>query len=311
MEKFESVHFFMDKNFTQVKFGSFWAHKLENPNMCDKVFQRVERYYKLDILGSGQPYRKKYRRFQGEGLRGSSLSDQLSFHFASKYKRAYLYLTLLNEIPFCLYILDGAIYAVKHRFAEHLYTRETMFEGYLVGDRYIIDDLVIYNGVTFTGNQFTVINSIFSTDFSMDPVLDPYKITLNTPTDWMHLPDYYNEVTRLWNIPSHTEMQYTTGPYDRTFNVFKVEPHHIKVKRVEKLVVNAETFNDGQERSFTTYYDGRPDIYKIFSGDELFGHLGVGDKFISKKLRKIFSDNRPHLIKCRYSDKFKRWMALA
>jgi len=156
--------------------------------MLSNIWGKLTKYYKLDL---SNPYCKYFINAQSNDLKILKQQRHLCYYNIDV-PFCYLYLTKYNGINLCVYIeiVDSntipRMIAVKHRFDDHMYDQDTLFEGKMVYGNdnqwhYLISDLIIYNNHSYQSNlleKLRVINNILFDNHRPDKILDPCCISL-------------------------------------------------------------------------------------------------------------------------------------
>lgn len=208
----------MDKNFEPRPFGKGSAYKLTNTRIKTVIMDKLEKYYRLKLF---TPFGKTYKTVRSiADLDDVQNYDHLvNFHLSTKL--SYLYLTEYNGIRFCYYIIgtdrdNAELYSTVQRFNGDLFSKETLFEGYILEGStpgldtkpiFLVEDLIVHEGHTVSKNiedRIKIMNELLDYKHRADPVLDNYGIILKDYVDYNYLQSFMTEY--LHTLPYKSEV---------------------------------------------------------------------------------------------------------
>lgn len=316
----------MDCNFVEVSFADGFAHKLNNKKISSVILTRFSKYYKLEITRAFSKYFKFIDTQEVQTLKNER--HLAYYNYAGPL--TYLYLNSYNGMNFCYYINAETmeIFSVKHRFSDHLYSSETLFEGKLVqtetGWTYLINDLVIYNGHTLISDltkKLQLINEILTNDFLSDPVLDVAQIQLQDFVDYQYLQSFVSDYLTSTGHERHVAgVIFRPVNSSNTKNIIlnfstsqRLELPNSDVKKIDKPAFS-KMEQSNRNICFKVKKTKTPDIYELYLtdgvDDHFYDYANVPDIKTSRTIKALFAENSKHhyiIACCKWDPRFSRW----
>jgi hypothetical protein len=333
----------MDNNFDCIRFGSGKAMLLTNRKMCDGIYNKISKYYHIQL-----DFKKGYNKYSVpttnrdiKNIKRAVNEYMICYNFNVEF--SYLFLTQYSGINFCFYLLsDGRIVSVKHRFSDSLYEKDTMFEGQIIDNYYIISDLVIHDGHTYQAGipaKISRINKIMDNQYVRSLALDSYRIEVKD-----HVYPQFMESLVTTHYKSQLYKNHVNGILfrhcinDKRFRASKnpvPERQHLYIGKSDlhftvqdEIDTNNEISKrerDGfnkyclrQRVTFKLKKTEKPDIYNLYiqrnRHDYFFDIADVSNLKTSRLIRKMFEKNpRYHyiIVNCEYYENFGRWQPIS
>jgi hypothetical protein len=321
----------MDKNFVQVAFGNGKGYKLSNSRMRDRIIDKLEKYYRLILF---KPFGKTYNRARND----NDIKDILDYEHLASYKirteHAYLYLTEYNGMALCCYIqkpeTGGAltITCTIQRFKKELFLKDHLFEGYLLDDMFLVEDIVIHDGCTITvnlENRIKLINDILDYKYRPDPVLDTHRVVLKDYVEYKYLKSFLSDYQQDLSYSSEID-GVVFSPLGKCV-VHIIIDDETKLKNQTSMSVVKSASSKSESRCqlidnpkktsgcFMVKETNKPDVYELYLKDhgklKYYDIASVPDKETSGMLLKMFKNNRHEalIMVCTYDkhSHIKRW----
>ena len=313
----------MDKNFKRVQFGRKKGNMLTNKRITNIILDRLERYFKLTLF---KPFNKVIKLFHD-----TNVPEITNFEYLVNYNinkpLSYMYLTKYQGITFCYYIVgtdrnDTKIYSTMQRFGTELFEKEMIFEGYLLKDMFLVNDLVVHEGHTINKPlevRIKIINEILNYKYQPDPVLDNYKVVLKDYVEYPYIQsfcsDYMNKVSYKDYIDGIVFSPLGSCDTHLLVNNTKVKPGEpSKNENHNKLTIVENPKK--QKLCFLVKNTGKPDVYHLYlrtgKGNETkyYDIASVPDKESSTMLKKMVKTQRIMICKYDSREHMKRWQPL-
>lgn len=307
----------MDKNFDVVTFGNGLGYHLTNQQIVKTIINKLQKYYHLTLF---KHFGKCFRVVNTEKDMKDVLKYEYLVNFWIDQPLCYLYLTKYNGISFCFYILKGdKIYASVQRFDQSLFEQDTMFEGYLINNTFLVEDMVIYQGHTIDTNmhlehRLKTINNILDYKYQPDPVLDTYRVMLKDYTSCNYLKSFLTDY--------ETDLDYKNNIKGIIFSPLGKCIEHLRVCRSKIDIKDAIKNAQGKSTRCDIVYTpknkpvcflvkstDKPDVYHLYLKEGYYDIASVPDKDTSYTLRKLFETANELVMVCSYDDRLhvKRW----
>ncbi len=311
----------MDNNFKTMPFGNAIGYKLEQKQMISNIYNRIERYFKIDL---SKAHGKYFVNINNRDI-NVLIREKHWCCFSLTVKPILLYLTKYAGISFCFYVSDTEIVSVKHSFAEKLFEQETVFECEIAGKNLLISDIIVYNGrdtnQMFFSEKLEIINDIVDKQYKPDEILDCYTVKTKDFVEYSQLKSFWNEyrikqdykdiingvifrprsespqnvvyiVNGSWKPPKGLVNESDRGPITNKIN-------HTKYKKV----------------CFKMYRTNKPDVYHLYLNDGLceryYDYASIPTKEISRKIIAYYDTgkylNKYIFANCKFDSKFGRW----
>lgn len=313
----------MDKNFKEVTFGNGQGYKLINTGMSTQILNKVVDRYRLEL---GKPYGKTYRIADSD----RDVRDIMQYEHLCNYwidrPLSYLYLTRYSGLTFCLYLVptssDYTIYLTMQRFSTALFDKDTLFEGYLMDDVFLVEDIVVHAGELVKSaleERLKLINDVLDYQYRPDPVLDTHRVVLKDYVDYSYIKHLFG---------GHLEtLGYSESIRGITFSPLgccvihihfdEASARKLKFKKVSDRSDGSETLRctvvDCPRRDtacFRVVPTDKPDVYELYLREGYYDIASVPDLATSAELKKKFRSKKELLMVCNYDkrDQVKRWI---
>jgi hypothetical protein len=309
----------MDNNFKQIEFLDSFAHLLTNEKMVNDILDRLDRH----CIVPGKSFEKWFKKIENEDVQ--QLAKKKSHLVSLSYPKstfAFLYLTKYNGVRFAFYIThDVRIIAVKYRFNQALYDRETLLEGYLIkGDNnhyYVVTDLILYEGkVSVVGikDRVKLLNNIIDNRLTIDPVLDVAELVVNDFVELSNMksflmefePPYRSAATGIIFTPTSHDNKHLFIGFN---NLHEIKVPHYKAQ-VLPVKIN-DKLDTNKKICFNLERGHKPDIYNLYLMDgtkrRFFDIASIPDKQTSQLIADALSGRHNINIVCKYDPTFHRW----
>lgn len=210
-----------------------------------------------------------------------------------------LFLVKVNNINYCLFIINNKYYHVKFRFSEELYNG-TLFEGELIkNDKncwvFYMSDIVYMSG-SYIFNQtlkerLKSIAYILKSLYTYDLYFNPCHLQLKSYFTFNHI-HFLEEDCELLFIPEYSNMFY-----------YKKKIVFPKTKK--------SLLKDGEVKELTLKKTDRVERYDLYNEkNEYDSFVCVNSLKLSLFLKDLFKNNNSVKMKCKYSVFFKSWIPI-
>ena len=167
----------MDNNLKPVKFGAAIGYEVIQPQMRNNVFRILEDDYCIDL---NKECGKYFSMIKDQHITVLEREPHLCCFNIKGSIPVFMYLTTYAGISFCFYVTHDQIISVKHNFSKELYQKDTLFEGEIAGDCYLISDLLINAGQRtdkmFFYEKLELLNNMIDKQHIPDVILDCYQV---------------------------------------------------------------------------------------------------------------------------------------
>ena len=289
----------MDHNFkiNETFFPGFKVHEIVDNNLKKGILKDI-------------PFLLTYDTFPTRSISQMVYSNYLkNYLYEPIDNTAIIYLYLINNLStnFCLYIKDGNIYSVKHRFKNNLF-KGTLFEcqRYPKNIMYVTN-LLIHNGIPFEGNLDDIIrnlNDLIDNSYQPDPILDPISLEVKPIVQSNYIKSLiqeYQPKNLLCRHPDGKQLMILTGPFDLDQEQTDKE-EKIDISAISSLQIRNDLLY------FRLKYTDKSDVYHLYSlmnNSEIFFDLAdVASIKTSRFLRTVQNNS---IVLCRYNPDFNRW----
>lgn len=314
----------MDKNFTEVTYGNGCGYKLINNGMSNQILDKLTGRYRLEL---GKPYGKTYHVADSD----RDVRDIMQYEHLCNYwidrPLSYLYLTRYSGLTFCLYLTPVSegydVYLTMQRFNTALFDRDTLFEGHLLDDVYLVEDIVVHDGElvkTSLENRLKLINNILDYQYRPDSVLDTHRVMLKDYVDYSYVKHLLNGYRKTLSYGDHVR-GITFSPLGRCVIHLRFDESSARKLRLEQMSDRSRVNNkaarcaivDNPSRNtacFRVVPTDKPDVYELHLKEGYYDIASVPDLATSTELKKKFRSKKDLLMVCNYDsrDQVKRWI---
>ncbi len=200
---------------------------------------------------------------------------------------AILFLIIINNNKYSIFIINNVLYNVKLKFENELYNG-TLFEGHLVYKNrwfYFITDVKYYIAQNVRANSLIWrVQTIYRS-------LKKRKIEKNTEPCDIQINSFF-----LYNHVKLIKKNCTL--------IFK---SHLSEFSFEFIVEKKPFFSISDIVLFDVHKTPKKDVYKLYN-NVFIGVLTVTSMEMSNKLRNMFAVAETLLLKCKYNKYFKNWI---
>lgn len=228
---------------------------------------------------------------------------------------SYLFLTTNRDKNQCVYITKNAVFECFHRFHDDVHNGDTLFQGYLIDDQFIVTDLIIHNNriqKQASTERLALCNDILDHLYTYDPILCDRKITVLEHVEYEYLVSLWQQrpnndsIDGLLFIPadkSTTCIQIKNISDTITDTVTKLEDQALVPTSTPKTKLAC----------FTVRPTSTSDVYHIYlrrldNSLAKYDTAGVPDKTTSTMLHGLFCGKKELLMVCEFNSKFGRWI---
>lgn len=315
----------MDNNLKPFRFGSTIGYEVKQKQMKDNIFRILEEDYRIDLSKECGKY---FSSIKDRHIAVLEREPHLCTFNIKGSAPVFMYLTTYAGISFCFYVTYDQIISVKHNFSKDLYQKDTLFEGEIAGDHYLISDLLVKDGERtdrlFFSEKLEILNNMIDKQHIPDVILDCYQIQVKDFVDYSKMESFW---TSYRNDLSYKKLingvifrpvgngalniVYLIGTKGSWKPPGKYSNEHKKGKILKKIdhVKNPKV-------CFKMYRTNKPDVYHLYlndgSSERYYHYASIPDKETSQKVIEFFNTgkylHRYIIVNCQYDDEFKRWV---
>lgn len=269
-------------------------------NFCEKksISMNYHEIQEIEHIKNQYFYYEKNDFVELDDIKNITSNYLLSFNLQNSIK-CQLLLLKINNINYCLFIINNKYYHVKFRFNEELYNG-TLFEGELVkNDKncwvFYMSDLIYISGSYIYNdplkNRLKTIAYVLKDLYTYDLYFNPCHLQLKTFFLFNHI-HFLDEDCELLFIPEYSNMNY----YKKKIIFPKTEKSLLK---------------DGEVREFTLKKTEKVERYDLYNEQNEYDSFAcVNSLKLSLFLKNLFEKNDFYKMKCKYSTFFKSWIPI-
>ena len=226
----------------------------------------------------------------------------------------------------CCYINDQIETNALHRFSDKI--GDTVFIGYIFNNKYIIEDLIIYNGdycPYILPERLTLINKIINHEYIPDPILETYTIAIMDYVEYSFLYSYYEHIKTLpYNhlVTSLIFKGLDSYIFDRNAYIQITSTESTKSTKNTESTKSTESTENLKHNIiknpsrfkcvFKIKKTQKPDIYELYLKDT-HGHLAyydiacIPDRNSSKYVKNLLKSKPENNVVCEFNKDFQSW----
>lgn len=269
-------------------------------NFCEKksISMNLNETNEINQIVNNYFYYQENDSVELDDINNITSNYLLSFNTKNSIKCKFLLLKV-NNINYCLFIIDNKYYHVKFRFSEELYNG-TLFEGELVkNDKkcwvFYMTDIIYMSGSYIYNKSFKYrlksISYILKDLYTYDLYFNVCHLQLKSYFLFNHM-HFLEDDCELLFIPEFSNM-----PYYKKKIIFP---------KTEKSLLK-----DNEIREFTLKKTEKVERYDLYDlNDEYYGFACVNSLKLSLFLKDLFKNNNSVKMNCKYSTFFKSWIPI-
>ena len=316
----------MDNNLKPVKFGSAIGYEVKQQQMRDNIFRILEDDYCIDL---NKECGKYFSSIKDRHIVVLEREPHLCcFSIKGSSSPVFMYLTTYAGISFCFYITHDQIISVKHNFSKELYQKDTIFEGEIAGNCYLISDLLVYDGQRtdrmFFSEKLESLNNMVDKKHIPDVVLDCYQVFVKDFVDYSKLKSFWNNYRSELSYKDLIDGVVFRPTGDAALNIIysignkctwkppnRFTKDHEKGKILKKIDPTKTP-----KVCFKMYRTDKPDVYHLYLNDGRFEryyhYASIPNKETGKKVLAFYDTgkymHRYIIVNCQYDEEFDRWV---
>lgn len=277
---------------------------------------KVKNHYQIRL-----PHFRRYVPYSQDII----LKYQHIIHFNIDKEYSYLFLTRDKGRNISVYFREtGDVTVCHHRMDDALYKGDTLFIGYHIDKKFLIEDILIHNGTvlnTEIDTRIKTCNYIIDYQYVYDPILCQDQLLLIDYIGYQYLQSFWTDY-RL-KLPY---CRYITGivfvPLGQSLECCKVylnPDSDIGLGNDVPDLKPSISFSDPNKKygCFIVESTEKSDIYKLYlrdyKGNRVYIDIAsVPDSQLSLKLYEMFRYQTitSCIMICEYDTRFKRWIPL-
>ena len=308
----------MNIEYKEINFGNSVAFQVINPEYYMYIEKMIKQKYNIDI-SMNKSIKKYFKPLTNIELELLKKKRFLVYNNYNNVNIIYLYYVNINGINYSYFIYNKNIIKTNIYFnKENNIYNEFLFEGKILNNKFIINDIFIYNNFEINNflDKLKIINNILLNNYIYEEIKDNYMLECDKFYDYKYIKSATNSnygiIFRDIEFINKDKyiMNYIYNFNNPKFNLDnEIITNPNPLEKINKSISSNIILDINKEYIFKIIKTKDEDIYDLnFKGNNI-GIVDVPDLKTSIFLKENFKKNKYIFLyfKCKYNIKTKRW----